>query len=182
MKTAGRAILLLLLARWTVLFLLWPMRQDVVGASFLHVVSIPFHEAGHIFFSPLGDLMTSLGGSIAQLLVPVVCAVAFITPASFNPFGAAVCAWWAGQNLVDVAIYANDARALQLVLIGGHTGAEVEGHDWEHILLSLGLLQYDHRIAWTLHWAGALVMIGALAAGTWITFARLKPSRDEGNG
>ena len=33
-------------------------------------------------------------------------------------FGAAVCAWWAGQNLLDVAPYIADARALQLVLLG----------------------------------------------------------------
>ncbi len=50
MKLAARAILLVLLARWTVLFLLWPMRQDVIGASFLHLISLPFHEAGHILF------------------------------------------------------------------------------------------------------------------------------------
>ena len=43
--------------------------------------------------------------------------------------------WWAGENMMDVAIYINDARALQLTLIGGQTGAEVEGHDWEHILI-----------------------------------------------
>jgi hypothetical protein len=43
-------------------------------------------------------------------------------------------AWWTGQNLLDVAIYINEARALQLTLIGGHTAAEVEGHDWERIL------------------------------------------------
>ena len=44
------------------MFLAWPMRQDVIGASFLHLISIPFHEAGQILFLPFGDLMTSLGG------------------------------------------------------------------------------------------------------------------------
>lgn len=38
-----------------------------------------------------------------------------------------------GQSLTDVAPYINDARALQLVLLGGRTGAEVEGHDWEAV-------------------------------------------------
>ena len=62
MPRAGRLVLVLLLVRWTWLFLVWPMRQDVIGASFLHLISIPFHEAGHILFLPFGDLMTTLGG------------------------------------------------------------------------------------------------------------------------
>ncbi|HEV3139818.1 MAG TPA: hypothetical protein VGY57_04855 [Vicinamibacterales bacterium] len=161
----GRAALLVLLAYWTFVFLVWPMRQDTIGDTWLHLVNLPFHEAGHIIFSPFGDLMTSLGGSLMQVLVPVALCIAFLTT-SKDLFGAAVTAWWAGENLLDVAIYINDARALQLVLLGGHTGAEVEGHDWEHILQLTNLLAYDHRIAWTTHVVGAIVMIGALIFGT----------------
>jgi hypothetical protein len=170
MKAAGRILLLVLLARWTLLFLLWPMREDVVGGSFLHVISIPFHEAGHVIFAPFGDLMTSLGGSLTQILIPVVCLVAFLKPKNFNPFAAAVMLWWAGQNLADVAIYINDARSLQLVLLGGHTGMEVEGHDWEHILQLTGLLHRDHQMAWTVHALGALFMVGGIIWGIVLTW------------
>ena len=163
----GRLLLLALLAYWTFVFLYWPMRQDTIGDTFLHTINLPFHEAGHILFSPFGDLMTSLGGSLMQILVPIVFCVAFLTT-SPNPFGAAVMAWWAGENMLDVAIYINDARALQLILLGGHTGAEVEGHDWEHILQLTNLMTWDHRIAWTTHVVGALVMIGALVIGATI--------------
>jgi hypothetical protein len=165
---AGRIVLLLLLVRWTGLFLLWPMREDVIGASFLHLINLPFHEAGHILFSPFGEFMTTLGGSLAQVLVPIVCAGAFLTT-SWNPFGAAVMGWWAGENLLDVAIYINDARALQLTLIGGQTGAEVEGHDWEHILLMTNSLHLDHRIANIAQVLGACVMIGCLVWGLVVT-------------
>lgn len=177
MKLAGRLVLLALLARWTCLVLVWPMRQDVVGSIFLHAISLPFHEAGHFFFAPFGDLMTSLGGSLMQVLVPAACLVAFLTT-SFNPFGAAVMLWWAGENLVDVAIYINDARALQLVLLGGHTGDEVEGHDWEHILNATGLLHRDHQIAWTVHTIGALVMIAALLWAASVAVRDRVPSDD----
>src|SRR5438094_3890030 len=172
MKTAGRVLLLVLLVRWTLLFLLWPMKEEIVGGSFLHSISLPFHEAGHIIFAPFGDLMMSLGGSLTQILIPLVCLVAFLKIENFNPFAAAVMLWWAGENFVDVAIYINDARSLQLVLLGGHTGAEVEGHDWERILQLTNLLPYDHRIAWTTHIVGALVMIGALIWGTYLTFRK----------
>ena len=170
MKLAGRCILLALLLRWTLIFLFWPMRQDVVGDSFLHLISIPFHEAGHIIFSPFGDFMTTLGGSLTQILIPLVCLGAFLTQASYSPFGAAVMLWWAGENMLDVAIYINDARALQLILLGGHTGAEVEGHDWERILTMMGALHRDHQFAWTVHAVGALMMIAGLVSGATIAF------------
>jgi hypothetical protein len=158
---AGRAVLLIVLARWTWIFLVWPMREDTIGASFLHVVSLPFHEAGHVIFSPFGDLMMSFGGSLTQVLVPIICWIAFATT-SPNPFGAAVMCWWAGQNLLDVAVYVNDARSLTLTLLGGYTGAEVEGHDWERILQLTGLTMHDHQIAWTAHAIGAVMMVAAL--------------------
>jgi hypothetical protein len=164
MTRIGRLILLLLMTWWTARFLLWPMRQNVIGASFLHVISIPFHEAGHVLFSPFGDLMTSLGGSLMQILVPAICWIAFTTT-SPDPFAAAVMCWWTGENLLDVAMYINDARSLQLVLLGGHTGAEVEGHDWEHILQLLGALYRDHQLAWTAHFIGAAMMIAAIVGG-----------------
>jgi hypothetical protein len=171
----GRLVLLLLLLRWTCLFLFWPMRQDVVGASFLHLISLPFHEAGHVVFSPFGDLLTAIGGSAMQVLVPIVCGIAFVTTYP-NRFGAAVMCWWTGQNLLDVAIYVNDARSLTLMLLGGHTGAEVEGHDWERILALTGMLHRDHQIAWTVHEIGAILMIGGLVWGA----ALLRQRRDGG--
>src|SRR5205807_10101082 len=123
--------------------------------------------AGHVLYSPFGDVMTALGGSLAQVLVPIVCLIAFLTT-SPNAFGAAVMCWWAGENLLDVALYADDARSLQLVLIGGHTGAEVEGHDWENILTRLGMLHRDHQIANAMQFVGAAMMIAALGWCVWI--------------
>jgi hypothetical protein len=114
--------------------------------------------------------MTTLGGSLTQVLVPIICAIAFLTT-SWNPFGAAVMGWWAGENLMDVAIYINDARSLQLTLLGGQTGAEVEGHDWEHILIMTNSLHLDHRIANIAQFMGAAVMIGCIV---WALIATLR--------
>jgi hypothetical protein len=161
MVLAGRIAILLALVRWTWIFIAHPMRQDVIGSSFLHLISIPFHEAGHIAVAPFGDLLTSLGGSLAQILVPVICMIAFLTT-SPNPFGAAVMAWWAGENLMDVAMYIDDVRSLQLVLLGGGTGAEVEGHDWQRILQLSGALHRDHQLAGIAQFLGAALMPGAI--------------------
>jgi CBS-domain-containing membrane protein len=120
-----------------------------------------FHEAGHLIFSPLGQFMSVVGGSLMQVLIPVVCAIAFIKQE--QPFGAAICVWWAGQNLVDLAPYIADARALQMVLLGGRTGAEVEGHDWEYILTRLRIIHLDVTLGRSAHALGMLTMIGSLA-------------------
>jgi hypothetical protein len=148
------------LAVWTISFAQTPLSADV-NESFLHLPNLVFHEAGHLIFSPFGRFMTVLGGSLLQCLIPVVAAVAFIRQE--DQFSAAICAWWAGQNLVDLAPYIADARALQMVLLGGKTGAEVEGHDWEYILTQLRVTHLDHGIGMTAYTLGIAIMIGALA-------------------
>lgn len=130
-------------------------------ASFLHLPDLVFHEAGHILFAPFGQFLTVLGGSLTQVLIPVVAVIAFLRQE--EPFSASICAWWAGQNLVDLAPYIADARALQLVLLGGHTGAEVEGHDWEFILTQLGMTHLDRTIGTISYAAGIIIMLASLA-------------------
>ena len=149
--------------------------SNYAGESVLHLVNLVFHEAGHVLFAVFGQFMTVLGGSIAQVMVPLCCAVALFR--ARDVFGALVTTWWAGESLVDVAPYVNDARALRLVLLGGRTGAEVEGHDWEFILQSLGWLHLDHTIAKGLHAAGLMVMIGALGTAAVVLVAHLRTSR-----
>jgi hypothetical protein len=137
------------------------------------MINLPFHEAGHILFIPFGRFMTILGGSLMQVLVPIICGLALYFQ-NEDPFGAALCAWWAGENLLDLAPYINDARALNLMLLGGPANA-VEGHDWEAILTDLGWLHLDHRLANGAHLIGALVMWAALI---WAAAATVRSRED----
>ena len=106
--------------------------------------------------------MMSLGGSLLQVIVPLACAWAFYFQQD-DRFGASVCVWWAGENLLDLAPYIDDARSLQLMLLGGPAAA-VEGHDWEAILMALGWLHLDHTIAACAWYLGAAVMLGSLVS------------------
>jgi hypothetical protein len=166
----GRGALLLLLLLWTAT-LVGGVDAERVNGSFIHLPNLVFHEAGHILFAPFGRFMTVLGGSLTQVLIPLVCAAAFLWQAH-DPFGAAVASWWAGENLIDVAPYINDARELKLVLLGGRTGAEVEGHDWEYLLNAMGLAHRDHAIAATVQAVGVLAMIAALVWGAAVVSAQ----------
>lgn len=155
----ARVALVAGLAFWTIQFARTPLSPDATE-SFLHLPDLIFHEAGHILFAPFGRFMTVLGGSLLQFLIPVIAAVAFVR--QDDRFGAAVCGWWAGQNLVDLAPYIADARALRMVLLGGRTGAEVEGHDWEYLLTALGVTHLDRGIGTASYAIGLIIMVAAL--------------------
>src|SRR5262249_33435224 len=157
-----RIIGLVLLAGWTWWFARLGV-NEAVGSSVLHLPDLVFHEAGHVVFGFFGRFMTVLGGSLFQVIFPLVFAIAFLRQK--NPYAAAVRTWWAGQHLVDVAPDIADARALQLVLRGGRTGAEVEGHDWEFILTQLGWTHLDVTIGLWTYRAGIAVMIASMAWG-----------------
>lgn len=155
----ARGALVLGLAVWTWQFARVPMGVAVAN-SVLHLPDLVFHEAGHVLLGIFGRFVGVLGGSLFQVALPLVLAAAFLRQR--DSFGAAVCTWWAGQNLLDVAPYIADARALQLVLLGGRTGAEVEGHDWEYLLSEMGWLHLDRTLALGAHRAGLVIMTGAL--------------------
>ena len=173
----GRAVLLAVLAWWTLGFASASVASNAAGMSFLHLVNLPFHEAGHVLFAPFGRFLTALGGSLLQILIPLACAWVLLVRTE-DPFGAAVATWWAGENLVDLAPYIADARALRLVLLGGRTGAEVEGHDWEAILTTLGWQRYDVTLGKASHAFGILAMTAALVwAAAWLA-ARWRRAAD----
>ncbi len=169
---AGRLGLLGLLASWS-----WPLLVGSMGTvleTFLHGVDLIFHEAGHLLFMPLGRFGSALGGSLMQLLAPLIAGLALARRG--DQFGVGVTGWWAGQNLVDLAPYIADARALQLVLLGGRTGREVEGHDWEYLLGALGWLEYDQVLRQAAHRLGLAAMAIALGWATWCL--RVSPPHD----
>ena len=153
---------------WGWQFILMDYRSADMMNSFMHRIDLVFHEAGHVFFMPFGAFMAILGGTLGQLIMPVVVIVALIVT-SGDTFGASVGLWWLGQSLMDCAPYIADARALQLQLVGGGTGADRPGaHDWENMLLDLNLIQHDLRIASIAHAIGALVMLLAFAWGAYL--------------
>lgn len=161
---AGRCLLFILLTVWGWRFMTASVGSNYAGESFLHLVNLPFHEAGHVFFTPFGQFMMVLGGTLGQILMPLICAGTLLVKTR-DAFGASVALWWTAENFMDVAPYINDARALELILLGGVTGQEVEGHDWEYLLSSLGWLRHDHVLAHLTQWIGISLMAAALFWG-----------------
>jgi len=161
----GLLLAALFLYSWT--FILGDVRTADAWNGFLHGVNLVFHEAGHMFMLPFGRFMHVLGGTLGQLAVPLVVCVAFIVQRG-DTVGASAGLWWFGQSLTDCAPYIADARKLDLQLLGGGTGAERDGHDWEYLLNTLGLAPYDLLLASLAKYAGGAIMLLAVAWGGWM--------------
>jgi len=127
----------------------------------LHLTVILFHEAGHVIFAPFGETMGVAGGTLGQLLIPLLCAVAMFRRG--DNFGSAICLTWMGMSLMDASVYAYDAADPVLPLIGGGTGAD-SFHDFVFLYDSFG--QLDHARGWA-RLMNALGAIGMFAALAW---------------
>jgi hypothetical protein len=162
----GRAAVWLLLLLWGLRLMSSSIADNAVGQSFLHLVNLPFHEAGHLIFRPFGPFMHSLGGTLGQLLMPAICCGVLLVQTR-DPFGAAVGLWWLGENFLDIAPYVADARAGVLPLLGGNFGhsAPYGFHDWQYLLNESGLLHLDQALARGSFFFGSLVMVAALVWG-----------------
>lgn len=165
MRLYGRAAVFVAMIWWGWKFIVTPLETNYTGESFLHLINLPFHEAGHVIFIPFGRFMTILGGTLGQILMPMICLGTFLIKTR-DPFGAAVALWWTAESMMDIAPYINDARALDLMLIGGVTGKETDGHDWNNILTLLNLLEWDHRLAHLTYNIGILLMLGSFLWGS----------------
>jgi hypothetical protein len=170
-----RTLFFLIIFVWGIFFIITPLEKNLTGQSLWHLVNLPFHEFGHIAFRPFGRLITSLGGSLGQLLMPFICLLVFLIKTR-DTFAASFTLWWLGENFMDLAPYINDARSLTMPLLGGNTGrtSPYGFHDWEFILNETGLLRYDHSLALFSHRLGSFLMILAFIWGGYILFKQLK--------
>lgn len=119
---------------------------------FVDGANLLFHEAGHIVLSPFGDWLQFLGGTFGQLAFPV--ATCWYFWRQEKTFEAAICAFWAGENLMNIAHYMADAKAQVMPLVGGGI------HDWGWIFGRLGWLDSAERLGDFLHFLAALWLLG----------------------
>lgn len=127
-----------------VLFLLYIFYQHAVDTKYFGLLgnfNLIMHEAGHWIFVFFGETIRTLGGTLLQFIVPLVCLLAFLFQREY--FEASFCLGWISDNLFGIAAYIADARARILPLLGDN----VDGHDWYNLLGGWGLLNYGTAIA-----------------------------------
>ena len=131
---------------------------------FIDNVNLIIHEAGHVLFLPFGNTLTVAGGSILQVLVPIIFFAYFFLNTAI--YSAAVMAFWTGVSMVNVSVYAGDALKMQLPLLTGDT----DGHDWNQLLFQFGLLRQTDLVSNIILILGILCILAGftLALVSWL--------------
>ena len=128
--------------------------------SFIRLVDLVFHEAGHVIFGFFGSFIAALGGSLNQVLIPALCAFHFLRQKQVASASAAV--FWTGESIIGVAIYVADGRDMKLPLL-----AEGLTHDWNYLLSELSLRDAAEPLGRLVFVAGVLTLLAALALLAW---------------
>jgi hypothetical protein len=150
---------------------------DTDYSSLLGGLNLGIHEGGHLLFSWLSwDFLTVAGGTLLQLAAPVASGWMFSRQPDY--FAAAFCGSWLATNLYSIATYMADARELDLPLV--NVGGGEGDHDWNYMLASVGLLQWDTVLAALVRVVAFLVAWGSVAAGAWMLWRmRRTPASSE---
>ena len=123
----------------------------------LDSANLALHEAGHPLAGILSERLAVYGGTLMQLVFPAACMVEFARRR--EPTSLAICSIWLAENLLNIARYMADARAMLLPLVGGDDVM----HDWNTILFRWRLLQKDVLLANGLRVLAWLLIASALA-------------------
>lgn len=158
-----RLALTLLLALWG-----WHIQRSPYERGWaIQNVNLAIHETGHLVFAPFGEFTSVAGGSLFQLLVPLVFAGYFLRRRDAH--AASVAMWWEATNWWYVGVYIDDAQKLELPLVGGGE------HDWVYLLGEFGKVHASEQIAARVHAVGTLVLV---VATLWGLVASLQPRTD----
>lgn len=165
-----RAALLAYLAYAGLRHLLQPLYR-----SWFAGITLAFHEMGHILFSPLGDTMQLLGGSLMQLIVPTAAAV-YLLLRQRDYFGLAAGGSWLAFSCWELAAYIYDASREQLALVGFSGNPE---HDWSTLLTRWHLLNSCDSIAAVVRVVASLTWGSSMALGGWLCWRIWQHAREQ---
>jgi hypothetical protein len=140
------------------LFLLYAA-ANTTGFLFLDHANLMIHEAGHVFFSWGGYYTQILGGTLGELIVPLVCLLLFMYRG--ETVAVAFSAFWFFENFLYIATYMGDARRAELPLVGG------DESDWAILFSHWSVLHLDTTIA---AWVRGFGWLGMLASIGWLVW------------
>lgn len=129
----------------------WTLNRGNYGI--IDNADLVIHEAGHLFFMFFGKFIYTLGGTLMQIILPSLIAFTFFR----NNYrtGVQFGLLWLGQNFINISVYAADAQARKLPLLGGNKVY----HDWHYLLSELGILEYDFIVGYIFYAMAILIFL-----------------------
>jgi hypothetical protein len=154
------------LVAWLLFYAAFLVYAFAAHGAFLFIdnVNLVVHEGGHNLFGWFGPTLGLWGGMLLQWLVPFLLAAYFFTQR--QTFGFGFCLFFFFENWLYTATYMADARAQALPLVTTGDPDFVE-HDFHAIFSSLGVLNYDTKIAAVVRTLGLCGMLGCVAWLAW---------------
>jgi hypothetical protein len=171
----ARAALLAVLAVYGIKLARMDIPSWEMAGSLIHLPMVPIHEFGHVMFRAFGEFMHSLGGSLFQILLPLVFGGVFLVK-NRDPFAASVMLWWAAIAVMDIAPYIYDALHPQHILLTGRTGDDGP-HDFIDVLSDLGVLKRAQGIGYGVHRFGVALMLASFVWAGWVLWRQHTASR-----
>ena len=145
---------------WLAFYLLFLLYAAANTSGFLIIdfVNLIIHEGGHFFFSWFGHTIMILGGTLGELIVPLLCGVYFWWKRETTAI--AFCSFWFFENFLYIGTYMADARTSALPLVGS------EESDWTLLFTQWNILVRDQQIGHTMRilgWLGMFATVGWFA-------------------
>jgi len=131
--------------------LYWVLNRGDYGL--IDNADLVIHEAGHLFFKFFGKYVYTLGGTLMQIILPSI--IFFYFFRNNYRTGMQFSLLWLGQNLINISVYAADAQARSLPLLGGNKVY----HDWNYLLSEIGLLQYETEVGYLIFGIAIIIFI-----------------------
>jgi hypothetical protein len=158
LTSVGTGHLILTLCIIALLFLV-EVTSEEGWVPVLDSLNLVFHEAGHPLFGIFGETIGFMGGTLMQLIVPLLVLGACWYKRQSVAIG--VSGVWFFQNFLNIARYMADARTQILPLVGGGE------HDWATLFGQWDLLSKDTTIAGVVSMLGWVGMIGCVSWILW---------------
>jgi hypothetical protein len=130
---------------------------------------LTLHEFGHMLFCSGGKGICYAGGTIFQLLVPVICISYFLLARKF--FSASLLVFWLGENIINSSYYMATAIDMEGIYFSPWEGIMSKAQnpglvtDWNYLFGSWGVLSAAPAIAQAVNILGFVVMIAAVICG-----------------
>ena len=134
-------------------------------------INVLVHETGHLVFLPFANTAATAGGSILQVGLPLLLALAYL--AQDDQFGASISVWWLGQSLTFLATYIGTSREGAVEFFRASA-------DWDQIHVWLGTQYQPSALAgWAVNIGIALMVLGITAALVVTLRSRLRIDKEQ---